>query len=446
MTIPYRRSLLAILLTTTACGCAGRHEKQDKTEPLWRVASVPTVASPVTASRSDDAAAASGTAAPAARRARGAVSSTNPLRGKPDMVDRLVMVDSAEAFRAGELKFVDLISDTPARLVLHDTREKTYPRYGSWTSAEVTTDFAFTELIPSWNATTPPNTGVRFEVRTRDAASGRWSPWLYCGQWGRTLANDERPVSFDGGTVHVDNLVLDKPADAYQIRARFESFDLDTSVNPSLRRVAVSYSGQVRDPALRAKLSPPPVSIHGITWARDLNVPFRAQGVEATNIRGSICSCTSTSMVMAYCGVDRPTAENALAIYDVEHDIFGNWGRAVQRAGEMGLDAWITRIRDWDQVKSLIAQGQPIIADINFAKGEFPSSVLKETDGHLIVIRGLKENGDAIVNDPASKDRGNGVIYKASELGKAWFENAGGVAYIIRKPATGAPVAADASK
>ena len=41
-------------------------------------------------------------------------------------------------------------------------------------------------------------------------------------------------------------------------------------------------------------------------------------------------------MVMQFCGVDRPTVENAEAIYDVDSNIFGNWGRAVARAAPGG--------------------------------------------------------------------------------------------------------------
>jgi hypothetical protein len=190
----------------------------------------------------------------------------------------------------------------------------------------------------------------------------------------------------------------------------------------------------VNDDAKRAELSPP-TNLDGVNWARDIAVPFRAQGVEARPLRSQICSPTSTSMVMEYFGVNRPTEENALAIYDSENDMFGNWGRAVQRAGEMGLDGWVTRFRNWDQVKAMIAQGQPIVAGIKFKKGEFPSNVSNSSAGHLIVIRGFKENGDVICNDPASKTRGNGVVYKADELAKAWF-GCGGVGYIIRKPTT----------
>ena len=139
-------------------------------------------------------------------------------------------------------------------------------------------------------------------------------------------------------------------------------------------------------------------------------------------------------MVMQYLGYNRPTEENALAIYDSEYGLFGNWARAVAWAGENGFDAWVTRYRNWEQVKATIATGQPIIASIRFEKGECPSFVLKETDGHLIVIKGVTREGDLIVNDPASRDKGGGAIYKASELAKAWFGH-GGVGYIIRKPA-----------
>ena len=90
---------------------------------------------------------------------------------------------------------------------------------------------------------------------------------------------------------------------------------------------------------------------------------------------------------------------------------------------------------EYINAKAIAAQaaGQPVIAGIKFKRGQFPSSVLTQTAGHLIVIRGFKENGDVICNDPANKTRGNGVVYKADELGKAWF-GCGGVGYIIRKP------------
>jgi hypothetical protein len=174
------------------------------------------------------------------------------------------------------------------------------------------------------------------------------------------------------------------------------------------------------------------------TWARDLGVPFRTQKDAPPALRGEICSPTSVTMVMAYWGLERPVVENALAIYDPESEIFGHWGRAVQRAGALGLDGWVARFRDWDSVKALVARGQPVVASVRYKKGEFPSSVLPQTNGHLIVVRGFTPEGDVIVNDPASRDRGNGAVYKASELARAWFDH-GGVGYVIARHSSASP-------
>jgi hypothetical protein len=148
-------------------------------------------------------------------------------------------------------------------------------------------------------------------------------------------------------------------------------------------------------------------------------------------VRPEICSPTSVSMVLAYLGADHPTLENAAAIYDADHRMFGNWNRAVQRASELGMDAWLMRFRDWDHVKAEISRNQPIIASIRFKKGEFPSAILHSTSGHLIVIRGFTPAGDVIVNDPANR-KGNGAVYKADELAHAWFGH-GGVGYVMKR-------------
>jgi hypothetical protein len=358
------------------------------------------------------------------------ISGSNPLRGHPNMVDRLVMFDAPARFSAGQNDHLQILG---SGVVLNDERPKTFPRYGTWTSQPIELGFGATEFLPSWNLTTPPDTGVWFSISTRDARSGEWSPWLYIGQWGRTLFDEDRPREFADGAVHVDNLLLDRPASAVKIRAKLQSFSLDKAINPSIRRIAIACSGQVNDPQMFEALTPP-VKIEG-EWRRDLGVPFRPQGDGYQSFAGIICSPTSTSMVLQYFGVNLPTNVNALAIYDPENDMFGNWGRNIARAGDLGMDAWLDRFRNWDKVKAYIANGQPLIANIRFKAGEFPSNVQKSTGGHLIVIRGFTKDGDVIVNDPASRDKGNGVIYKANELAKAWFENSGGVGYVIHPAA-----------
>jgi hypothetical protein len=389
--------------------------------------------------RSDSVRAATVAPAPATQPAVRAFRSENP----PDVVDKLEQVVSADDWSAGTLANANVCPDPHARVEL-GYRESDYPKLGTWTGPEVEAVFPFDELIASFNVTTPGSTGVTLDVRIEQ--DGAWSPWVYLQSWGKTLTPPDRPTHWDGGRVRVDTMFLDKPATKYQARVSFASFEYDPSApRPAIRRLSVCYSGIVTDPDRRAKIlrgssgpSTRPSSLGN--WARDLDVPFRGQGDDRNPkaIRKLICSPTSTSMVLQFYGFDRPTVENATAIYDPFNDLFGNWGRAVARAGEFGLDAYLARFRNWDQVHALIARGVPVIASIRFRKGEVKGFLYEFTRGHLLVIRGFKPNGDVIVNDPARKNQGNGVIYKADEMAKAWF-NHGGVGYVIERPKADAP-------
>lgn len=379
------------------------------------------------------------TTQPASQPARGATSRPS-RRQRTLMQHALERIDGDDELLAGTFDHVALAADLPATrpttvpattrpieggVVIVSPRHD-FPLSGSWTSPTIRADFPFTELLPSWNVIVPEGTGARFEVRTLDQASETWSPWLYIGYWGRVTREKTR-VEFEGGKVDIDTLFLDKPAKSFEVRATLYDYDLsDRRRSPILRRVAAAYSrkapeGFANEPTSR----PAPTS---------MPVPFRAQGVEDKAIRGSICSPTSTTMVLAWAGDVMATEHNAMAIWDDDNGLFGNWNRATQYAGSLGFDAWLQRFETMDDVRAMLATGQPVIASIRFKKGEFPSSVLKSTEGHLIVIRGFDADGNLICNDPASRDRGEAVVYKSDELARAWLLNAGGVGYIIKKP------------
>lgn len=296
-------------------------------------------------------------------------STSNVLVNPEGVVDRIVFLDTAEVFEAGASTRA-AFDPQMGGIVLRDERERGFRRNGLWDSPEVEADFPFTEFIPSWNATTPQRTGISFFARVRDAETAEWSPWLFFGEWGETVTRPTRQVRFDGGVVHTDVLKLDRPADAFQVRARFEAFALGGFQMPYVRRIAASYSGVIEDDAERERLTLVP-EIEG-EWARSLEVPFIGQHSAPSEIGGSICSPTSVTMVMGYWGIERPLVENALEVYDPNYGIFGNWVRGTQLAASHGLDGWVTRMRSYDDVKAWIARGVPVIASIRFREGEFP--------------------------------------------------------------------------
>ena len=358
-------------------------------------------------------------------------------RNPPNVVDLLTHTETADDFSEGATQNVNVIADAPARIQL-GYRENMFPRDGTWTGPEVRTKFDFNELLASFNPHCPPECGVILEVRVRQ--KDQWSPWLFMQSWGKVVMPPKRVTDFDGGDVDIDFIVLKSPGNAYQARITLTSFDFDVRQSPSVRRLSISYTGVVDDTKKREKLAPPTTAPSG--WARSLDVPFRGQGaaVIPKPLRGMICSPTSTSMVMEFLGVNCTTVENAMAIYDPQYDMFGNWGRSVSRASEMGLDGWLQRFRNWEQVKAFIAEGTPVITSIRFRPGQVKGFLYESTAGHLLVIRGFTSSGDVIVNDPANKEKGGGAVYPAAEFAKAWFDN-GGVGYVIRKPASALPSA-----
>jgi hypothetical protein len=355
----------------------------------------------------------------------------NPLepRDHSQRVDRLALTETFDAFQAGSARGVVVADRERPHILLAQTDQVSFPRRGTWTGPETAADFRFTELVASWNAITPRDTGAFFQIRTRDAKSRKWSPWLFVGRWGRTvnarfderLPND-RFTRFTYGAVenHMPLVLLSQPADAYQVRATLQSFDLDPAINPGVRRVAVAYSGVIPDPVERARLLGPVTAVDG--WVRDLPVPHVSQREAPPALRESVCMPSCVTMVLAYWKVDRPSVENALAIYDPDSGMFGNGSRAAARAGELGLDAWMQRVRDWEQVKAIIGRGEPVIAAVH-----------REAAAHLIVIRGFSKDGDVLVNDPLDRGKG-GTIRMADELGRAWF-GCGGFACVIRRSA-----------
>ncbi|MFN3168217.1 MAG: C39 family peptidase [Phycisphaeraceae bacterium] len=312
------------------------------------------------------------------------------------------------------------------------------PEHGLYHGPVRPTAFGFTELLPSWNPAAL--TGERYLVlwvRVRDRATRAWSAWLYIGQWGNAPRAD-RQTAFAFGEVAIDVLELDRPADAFQLGVEAGGASGEAGLGALLNKVAVVVSGpaaQAPDRYVAALDEADRAAVAGGAWRRDLAVPFLPQRLlpEALWSRG--CSPTATSMVLRYRGIANCTpARAARSVYDAEHDLYGNWGRAVAYAGSLGLDAELARFRTWDQLKAAIARGQPVIASIRFESGAFPSNPMGQTAGHLIVIRGLTESGDAIVNDSALPGEGDGIVYKADELARAWLGK-GGVAYLIGGPA-----------
>lgn len=163
-----------------------------------------------------------------------------------------------------------------------------------------------------------------------------------------------------------------------------------------------------------------------------LNVPKISQMTQQVEYNQDICSPTSLSMVFGYYGVKIDTVSVACSVYDNATSIYGNWIFNTAYASYLGFYAFVARINSFEMLYKILDAGVPVVASISFGPGELKKSPIKKTKGHLVVIKGIDNKGNIIVNDPAASVNNKvEIVYDPVEFFKAWIENKYGTSYII---------------
>jgi hypothetical protein len=131
--------------------------------------------------------------------------------------------------------------------------------------------------------------------------------------------------------------------------------------------------------------------------------------------------------------------EIAAAIDDANFGT-GNWAFNMAFAGSFpGMRAYATRLSDLSEVETWINAGIPVVLS---ARWNLLSPGRKDTgNGHLVVCIGFTENGDVVINDPATNlAKGQHVrhIYTRANVINAW-RNSRNTVYLIYPEATNPP-------
>ncbi|WP_293915005.1 peptidase C39 family protein, partial [Deinococcus sp.] len=251
-------------------------------------------------------------------------------------------------------------------------------------SGEVAGLAAFTELIPSWNALTPPGSSLTLEVKPAGATK-----FYSFGTWqsaaGRSSLNGQTDSA---ARLVTDTLRLSTPATAFSYRLTLRgvaSLSL-LAFNTADARNRLAGAGQVGDKTL---------------WDKVLDVPERSQMLYKDGGEGW-CSPTSTSMILAYYGVTFTVPQTAAATFDSAYDGTGNWPFNTAYAASKGLRALVTRLPNLRDAERYIAAGIPLGVSLGWKKGELPGAAVSYSDGHLMVLVGFDASGNPVLNDPAS--------------------------------------------
>ncbi|RHW23584.1 peptidase C39 family protein [Nocardioides immobilis] len=346
------------------------------------------------------------------------------------------------AVREGRLAFDQGVTTTTAGGRSYDVAR--------WKSRWVTPGYAFTELIASWSARTPKDSWIAVQVRGR-AADGDRTSWDLLGRWASTDRFLRRATvsgqDDDGTRVAVDTWRT-SGLPAFQIRVLLArragapyrpSLDLATAMTSRVPSSAGATS--TAGPARGVVLPAPRFS----QMTHNGHYPQWGGGGEAW------CSPTSTSMVLAYYdrlpaarryawvpdGHPQPWVDHAARMtYDHAYDGTGNWPFNTAYAAPLAGKAFVTRLRSIREAEHFIAAGIPVVVSIAFGPGELDGAPISSSDGHLLVIVGVRDNGNVVVNDPASDSRRRvRRTYARGQLERLWLEASGGLTYVITDPA-----------
>jgi hypothetical protein len=162
--------------------------------------------------------------------------------------------------------------------------------------------------------------------------------------------------------------------------------------------------------------------------ALDLDVPRASQYEPAYPDERGWCAPASLAMILAYRGfpVDVPVV--AREVFDSRYGGTGNWTFNTAFAATLGFPAAVVHLRDLAHAHAFLADDIPLVLSVAWNDGALPGAPLVRSEGHLVVLRGIDANGDALVNDPAMP--GVATTYPRAAFERAWLGH-GGIALAV---------------
>jgi len=274
-------------------------------------------------------------------------------------------------------------------MVVPESREEAILRFGPTR-----------EAVVSWNARALEGA---IELRA-NAADGRTSAWLPYVQYDAT-----RRASLGGHDTFV-RIAID------EVKADVDIVSLGVRTTGDIDAIFVSTPDYG---------APSPIVA---LPALDLAVPAISQYVASHSNERGWCAPTCLAMLLAYRGYPLDVPVVAREVVDAAYGGTGNWTFNAAFAATLGFRAAVVHLRDLGHAHAFLADDIPLAISIAWRPGDLPGAPVVHTNGHIVVLRGFDESGDAIVNDPAQP----GVVtrYPRAALERAWLGH-GGIAWAI---------------
>ena len=284
-------------------------------------------------------------------------------------------------------------------------------------SKPIKAPFEFDSLVPSLNIIYKSKDAaalVQVAVKTDKGWSGLYKLFYLSKNYKKTFSNLK------------DNFISRK-ADTVLPRQKATAFKLQITLLGNVKINLITAALTNKNIKHNAELSLESLGVKNI----ELPIkPISQKEYKIKSLRNEICSPTSLTMALNYFGKKALLDDTLKGVFDEGAKIYGTWPFNTAYAGEMGLKCCVTRCSSLAQAEAEIYQARPLIISISFKNGELKNAPVKKTDGHLILLCGLDENGDFVAIDPAAKTAKTARrIYSRKDLAKVWLKNKRGLAY-----------------
>ena len=255
---------------------------------------------------------------------------------------------------------------------------------------------AFDTLVGSWSALANQESGS-IELTYHVRINNKWTEYVSYGKWrlgehnkGYSVKSKDKMIQIDEDIITVLNGLK---ADAFQYEIHFI-----TDNNPvKLRLINTTINLNIAD---QFDENLPKSVLYDVPKLYQRDVP---------TIGGSICSPTSTTMLLKYygfdfsgLGYDYEHQYMAWQVYDYGNMVFGNWTYNVAAMGAYGLKAYVGLFAGPYDLMNILANVGPVALSV---KGNMQG--LYTTAGHLLVCKGYRITDEGIVficNDPNVKN------------------------------------------
>ncbi len=266
-----------------------------------------------------------------------------------------------------------------------------------------------TSIILSPNGHIDATVALEFSVETANEVFDRLLIWS-----GPDAEFSGQPAD----NPHIDGDIYTVPASQKSIRIRTRV--LTPAGEYRVDRMGI---GLLCDARNNAEPSFETTDVNGST---PLAVPFISQFSSGSAEDQSRCCPTAAVMVLQYWGLRVSIEEFIGYSFDRANNIYGNWSLTAATLSLYGLRAWVEQHSSFETVHHDLLSQRPVIVSLAWGDSELSGAPIEKTSGHLMVVRGINEHGNIIVNDPAGKNAAEGQrVYNKNEFLRAWFGHGG---------------------